>query len=70
MPLAKAQTARRTHAQESPELLISFLQYALDDVRSLSERGGRHLELAISALAEDTRGINLSKAVSFLRQQS
>jgi hypothetical protein len=68
MASARSQAARRH--QDSPEMLISFLQYALDDVRALSERSGRHLEQAISTLAEDTSVIDVSKAVSALRQRS
>lgn len=37
-----------------PEMLITFLQYALDDVRKLSKRSGHLLEQAISALAQET----------------
>ncbi|MPZ58020.1 MAG: hypothetical protein GEU91_16305 [Rhizobiales bacterium] len=69
MPQAKTQATRRS-AQDSPELLISFLQYALDDVRALSERSGRHLELAIATLAEDTSVIDVAAAVSNLRSRS
>jgi hypothetical protein len=52
--------ATRRLAHDSPELLVSFLQYALDDVRALSERSGRHLEQAISSLVEDTSVVDLS----------
>jgi hypothetical protein len=68
MPQPKLHARRAP--QESPELLISFLKYALDDVRALSERSGRHLEQAISMLAEDTSVIDLSKAIGSLRQPS
>jgi hypothetical protein len=67
MPQQKVQAARRKEP-DSPELLISLLQYALDDVRVLSERSGRHLELAISTLAEDTSLIDVTKAMSPLRR--
>jgi len=70
MPQAKVQTARRNTSQDSPELLVSFLRYALDDVRSLSERSGRHLELAISSLTEDTSALDAAKAAGALRQRS
>ena len=36
-----------------PEMLISFLQYALDDVRKLSKRSAHLLEQAIGALAQE-----------------
>ena len=69
MAHAKAQALRRRE-QDSPEMLISFLQYALDDVRALSERSGRHLEQAISTLAEDTSVIDVTGAVNNLRSRS
>ena len=69
MPQPKLHPFRR-QAQESPELLINFLKYALADVQALSERSGRHLELAISTLAEDTSVIDVTRAMSNLRQQS
>jgi len=69
MAHAKAQAVRRRE-QDSPEMLISFLQYALDDVRALSERSGRHLEQAISTLAEDTSVIDVTGAVNNLRSRS
>jgi hypothetical protein len=36
-----------------PKLLIVFLEYALDDVRKLSERSAHLLEQAIRALAQE-----------------
>ena len=68
MASVKAQGARRNI--DSPEMLISFLQYALDDVRALSERSGRHLEQAITTLTEDTSVIDVGKAVDAVRQRS
>ena len=59
--MSKIHPARRRE-RESPQLLINFLQYALDDVRALSERSGRHLEEAISTLTEDTRLVDVSPA--------
>jgi hypothetical protein len=56
--------------QDAPELLVSFLQVVLDDVRSLSERSGRHLELAISTLAEDIKVIEITDAADGLRRLS
>jgi hypothetical protein len=56
MAHTRIQVARRKE-QDPPELLISFLRYALSDVKALSERSGRHLEMAIRTLAEDTRVI-------------
>jgi hypothetical protein len=38
-----------------PQLLITFLHYALDDVRKLSERSARLLEQAINALAQEAQ---------------
>lgn len=62
--------ALRRKDQDSPELLISYLRYALDDVRAVSERSGRHLEEAISTLAEDTSMIDVAGAINNLRQRS
>ena len=59
--MSKVHPARRRE-KESPQLLINFLQYALNDVRALSERSGRHLEEAISTLTEDTSVIDVSRA--------
>jgi len=42
-----------SEAPSDPKLLIVFLQYALDDVRSLSERSAHLLEQAINALAQE-----------------
>jgi hypothetical protein len=71
MTLERTRAGRRG-AVDSPELLISFLRYALDDVRTLSERSGRHLELAIATLAEDMSLIEITKTVgpSPMRQRS
>jgi len=66
--MSKVHPARRRE-KESPQLLINFLQYALNDVRALSERSGRHLEEAISTLTEDTSLIDVSRAGN-LPQQS
>lgn len=66
--MSKVYPARRRE-KESPQLLINFLQYALNDVRALSERSGRHLEEAISTLTEDTSLIDVSRAGN-VRQQS
>jgi len=68
--MASAKTHGERRNSDSPEMLISFLRYALDDVRALSERSGRHLELAISTLREDTSVIDVGKAVGALRQQT
>jgi hypothetical protein len=38
----------------NPDYLIAMLQYALTDVRKLSERSARHLEAAITTLMQDT----------------
>ena len=40
-------------AVSDPKLLIVFLQYALDDVRELSDRSAFLLEQAIAALAQE-----------------
>ena len=71
MTLERARAGRRG-AVDSPELLISFLRYALNDVNAFSERSGRHLELAIATLAEDMSLIEVVKTVSPspMRQQS
>jgi hypothetical protein len=60
----------RSTAQDSPDLLISFLRYALDDVRALSERSSRQLELAIATLTEDTSIIEIGKAMNSPRHPS
>jgi hypothetical protein len=60
--------AARGKDKDPPELLISFLRYALNDVRALSERSGRHLEMAISTLAEDTSVIKVSSAINHIRR--
>jgi hypothetical protein len=44
----------RRFDRRDPAQLLAYLQYALDDVRLNSERSGRHLEQAITMLAEDT----------------
>ena len=67
--MSKVHPARRRE-KDSPQLLINFLRYALDDVRALSERSGRHLEEAISMLTEDTSVIDIGRANGDLRQQS
>jgi hypothetical protein len=69
MAPAKAQPARR-NVKDSPEMLISFLRYALDDVRALSQRSGRHLEQAISTLAEDTSLLGVGPAADNLSPRS
>lgn len=56
--------------RNDPNLLLAYLQYALSDVRSLSERSGRHLELAISTLGEDTSVVDVSGSVSSLSRRS
>jgi len=56
--------------RNDPMLLLAFLQYALDDVRALSERSGRHPELAISTLADDTSGVDAAGTPRSLRQRS
>jgi hypothetical protein len=71
MPPAKAQPERRRgREKDSPEMLISFLQYALDDVRALSARSSRHLEQAISALAEDTSAADVGRPAGDLHQRT
>lgn len=39
-----------------PELLIEYLYYAIQDVRSVSARGARLLEDAIATVVKDARG--------------
>jgi hypothetical protein len=56
--------------RNDPNLLLAYLQYALADVRSLSERSGRHLELAISTLIEDTSVIDVADQVGPLHRRS
>ena len=40
-----------------PTMLIVFLQYALEDVRQLSERSAYLLEQAIGALAQEAAAV-------------
>ena len=47
-----------------PKLLIVFLQYALDDVRKLSDRSALLLEQAISALAQEATAMTHSRSLS------
>ena len=51
-------------AASDPEMLISFLHYALDDVRKLSERSARLLEQAISTLAQEAAVTAHSRSLS------
>ena len=67
MPHGKPHSIRRRE-QDPPELLLSFLSYALDDVRALSERSGRHLEMAIRTLAEDTSVIDVTRVTDNMRR--
>ena len=60
---------RRHSDRENPNLLIAYLQYALSDVRALSERSGHHLEQAIETLSEDTSLVDLAEPAG-IRHQS
>ena len=51
-------------AESDPKLLIVFLQYALDDVRKLSERSAHLLEQAISTLAREAASEALPRSLS------
>ena len=51
-------------AGSDPKMLIVFLQYALDDVRKLSERSAHLLERAIGELAQETAVIAHSRSLS------
>lgn len=51
----------RRPSRHDPDLILAYLQYALNDVREFSERSGRQLELAINSLAEDTRVIRIEE---------
>ena len=53
-----------SEAASDPKLLIVFLQYALDDVRSHSARSARLLEQAISALAHEATDTGGSRSLS------
>ena len=48
-------TLSEDDAASDPQMLISFLHYALDDVRKLSARSARLLEQAINALAQEAQ---------------
>lgn len=39
---------------DEPQLLITLLRYVAQDAHRFSARGARHIELAITLLAEDT----------------
>ena len=51
-------------AGSDPKMLIVFLQYALDDVRKLSERSARLLEQAIGELAQEAAVVSHSRSLS------
>ena len=51
-------------AASDPKMLIVFLQYALDDVRKLSERSAHLLEQAIVALAHEATATALPRSLS------
>jgi len=50
--------------RKDPYLLLTYLQYALNDVNTLSARSGHHLETAINLLAEDTSVIAVADAAA------
>lgn len=54
--------------RNDPNQLLAYLRYALDEVRSTSERSGQYLDLAITMLAEDTNGGNASDLATDVRQ--
>jgi hypothetical protein len=56
------QEQRRRLDRKDPYLLLAYLRYALNDVSTLSERSGQHLETAIKLLAEDTRLMTMPDA--------
>ncbi len=45
---------------DEPQLLMTLLRYVAQDVRRFSIRGARHIELAITMLAEDTEVADVS----------
>ena len=51
-------------AASDPEMLIVFLQYALEDVRKLSGQSATHLERAIVALADEIAMTMAPRALS------
>jgi hypothetical protein len=58
------ETTPSDEAASDPKLLIVFLQYALDDVRKLSDRSAHLLEQAISALAQEATAMTHSRSLS------
>jgi hypothetical protein len=56
--------------QDDPDLVIFYLQYALADVRRLSERSAEHLERAIATLSEDTEIVAVSATPRGIRRSS
>jgi hypothetical protein len=55
MAMTIIETTLSKDAASDPQMLITFLHYALDDVRKLSERSARLLEHAINALAQEAQ---------------
>jgi len=49
----QSKTIRNISPNESREVIIAYLSYALKDVRALSEQSLHFLELSIAALSED-----------------
>jgi hypothetical protein len=60
----KYREQRSRSSRHSPDLVLAYLQYALDDVQALSERSARSLELAIKTLDEDTSVIRIKQTTS------
>jgi hypothetical protein len=58
------ETTPSDEAASDPKLLIVFLQYALDDVRKLSERSAHLLEQAISTLDHEVTAMVHSRSLS------
>ena len=62
----KYREQRSRSSLHSPDLVLAYLHYALDDVREFSERSTRSLELAIKTLDEDTSAIRIKHTTSTL----
>ena len=57
-------TTLTAEVESDPQMVITFLQYALDDVRKHSTRSAHLLEQAISALAQEAALVAYPQSLS------